>query len=72
MVIDPTREVERAYEVPGTPFVYLLNYKQQVLIRGLANNWQQLESLLEQEGTVEPTRSTADESGELLGRLERR
>lgn len=53
VVVDTTGEVERLYEARMTPFAYLLDYQGRVLIRGVANNWMQLESLLNQEGTLE-------------------
>ena len=36
-----------------TPFAYLLDHERNVVIRGIANDWRQLESLLEQEGTLQ-------------------
>ncbi len=53
MLVDHTGEVEARYEVAATPFAYLLDADRRVLIRGIANDWRQLESLLEQEGTLQ-------------------
>jgi hypothetical protein len=39
-----------------TPFAYLLDHERNVVIRGIANDWRQLESLLEQEGTLQAGR----------------
>jgi methylamine dehydrogenase accessory protein MauD len=53
MIVDTAGEIETAYEVHVTPFAYVLDYAGRVLIRGVANDWRQLESLLEQEGTIQ-------------------
>jgi methylamine dehydrogenase accessory protein MauD len=54
MVVDTTGQIEKDYIVTLTPFAYLLDHERNVVIRGLANDWRQLESLLEQEGTLQP------------------
>jgi methylamine dehydrogenase accessory protein MauD len=59
---DPTGDIERAYGVPATPFIYVLDYTSRVLIRGVANNWIQLEALFDQEGTLEPTFTSVEGS----------
>jgi methylamine dehydrogenase accessory protein MauD len=53
MVVDTNGQIEKDYLVTLTPFAYLLDHEQNVVIRGIANDWRQLESLLEQEGTLQ-------------------
>jgi methylamine dehydrogenase accessory protein MauD len=53
MVVDTNGQIEKDYLVTLTPFAYLLDHQQNVVIRGIANDWRQLESLLEQEGTLQ-------------------
>ena len=53
MVVDTTGQIEKDYLVTLTPFAYLLDHEGNVVIRGVANDWRQLESLLEQEGTLQ-------------------
>ena len=53
MVVDTTGQIEKDYVVTLTPFAYLLDHERNVVIRGVANDWRQLESLLEQEGTLQ-------------------
>jgi methylamine dehydrogenase accessory protein MauD len=53
MVIDTTGQIEKDYVVTLTPFAYLLDHERRVVIRGVANDWRQLESLLDQEGTIQ-------------------
>lgn len=60
MLIDVSGEAEAAFEVSMTPFVYLLDSERRVLIRGIANDWRGLESILEQEGTQEGGRPWMD------------
>ena len=57
MVVDTNGQIEKDYHVTLTPFAYLLDHEGNVVIRGIANDWRQLESLLEQEGTLQ-SRST--------------
>lgn len=45
---------EMAYGVTLTPFTFVLDADRRVLVRGIANSWAQLESLLDQEGSLEP------------------
>lgn len=54
MVVDTTGQIEKDYLVTLTPFAYLLDHERNVVIRGIANDWRQLESLLDQEGTLQP------------------
>ena len=73
MVIDESGQVEKDYEVTVTPFAYLLDHERRVVIRGIANDWRQLESLLEQEGTLQAGRGfTAidEDDAEALAALE--
>ena len=65
MVVDTNGQIEKDFEVQLTPFAYLLDYEGKVVIRGLANDWRQLESLLEQEGTLQRGRAfvPVDEGG---------
>ena len=53
MVVDTNGQIEKDYLVTLTPFAYLLDHEGNVVIRGIANDWRQLESLLEQEGTLQ-------------------
>jgi methylamine dehydrogenase accessory protein MauD len=53
MVVDTTGQIEKDYLVTLTPFAYLIDHDGRVVIRGIANDWRQLESLLEQEGTLQ-------------------
>ena len=53
MVVDTTGQIEKDYLVSLTPFAYLIDHEGRVVIRGIANDWRQLESLLEQEGTLQ-------------------
>lgn len=59
VLVDESRQAESDYDVALTPFAYLLDWEGRVVIRGVVNNWQQLESLLEQEGTLEPSGATS-------------
>jgi methylamine dehydrogenase accessory protein MauD len=53
MVVDTTGQIEKDYLVTLTPFAYVIDHEGHVVIRGVANDWRQLESLLEQEGTLQ-------------------
>ena len=53
MIVDTTGQIEKDYLVTLTPFAYLIDHEGRVVIRGVANDWRQLESLLEQEGTLQ-------------------
>ena len=53
MVVDTNGQIEKDYLVSLTPFAYLLDHEGRVVIRGVANDWRQLESLLDQEGTLQ-------------------
>jgi methylamine dehydrogenase accessory protein MauD len=53
MVVDTTGQIEKDYLVTLTPFAYVIDHEGRVVIRGVANDWRQLESLLEQEGTLQ-------------------
>jgi methylamine dehydrogenase accessory protein MauD len=59
MVIDTNGQIEKDYKVTLTPFAYVLDHEGRVVIRGVANDWRQLESLLDQEGTLQMGRWTA-------------
>lgn len=50
---DPDSSISSAYQVRYTPFGYVLDPTGRVLMRGVATDWRQLESLLKQEGTLE-------------------
>jgi len=63
MLIDTTGAAESRYEVAVMPFAYLIDHERNVVIRGVANDWRHLESLLEQEGTLEAGRSWTEVSG---------
>ncbi|HEX7345197.1 MAG TPA: redoxin domain-containing protein [Candidatus Limnocylindrales bacterium] len=62
VIVDDSGDAERAYQVELTPFMYLLDWQGRVMIRGVVNNWTQLESMLDQEGTLEPARPSAQET----------
>jgi methylamine dehydrogenase accessory protein MauD len=63
MVVDTNGQIEKDYLVTLTPFAYLLDYERNVVIRGIANDWRQLESLLDQEGTLQAGRGWVDVDG---------
>jgi methylamine dehydrogenase accessory protein MauD len=63
MVIDTNGQIEKDYMVTLTPFAYLLDHEGRVVIRGVANDWRQLESLLDQEGTLQAGRGWVDVEG---------
>jgi len=68
MVVDTNGQIEKDYAVTLTPFAYLIDHQGKVVIRGIANDWRQLESLLEQEGTLQAGMSFTqvdDDSAEL-------
>lgn len=54
MLHDAKGATQSAFEVSLTPFVFVLDADNRVLIRGVANNWVQLDALLDQEGSLEP------------------
>ena len=60
MVVDTNGQIEKDYMVTLTPFAYLLDHEGRVVIRGVANDWRQLESLLDQEGTLQAGRGWVD------------
>lgn len=64
VLVDTTGEVESSFDVRFTPFAYLIDSSDRVLIRGVVNDWRQLESLLEQEGT--PQTRAFEESAKAL------
>src|SRR5207253_3934759 len=64
MVVDTNGQIEKDYAVTLTPFAYLIDHEGKVVIRGLANDWRQLESLLEQEGTLQAGMQFAAVDGE--------
>ncbi len=64
MLVDTNGQIEKDYLVTLTPFAYLLDYEGNVVIRGVANDWRQLESLLEQEGTLQAGRAWFDVDGD--------
>lgn len=53
VVIDMDGSVARSFGVQGYPFTYVLDGDGRVLIRGIANDWTQLEALLREEGTLQ-------------------
>jgi methylamine dehydrogenase accessory protein MauD len=63
MVVDTNGQIEKEYQVTLTPFAYLLDHEGNVVIRGIANDWRQLESLLEQEGTLQMTGTWTEMDG---------
>ena len=72
MLVDTNGQIEKDYLVTLTPFAYLLDHEGKVVIRGVANDWRQLESLLEQEGTLQATPFVAvDGEPEPVGQVRR-
>jgi methylamine dehydrogenase accessory protein MauD len=67
MVVDTNGQIEKDYLVTLTPFAYLLDHEGRVVIRGVANDWRQLESLLDQEGTLQAGRGWVDVDGDGAG-----
>ena len=63
LVVDTNGQIEKDYLVTLTPFAYLLDHEGRVVIRGVANDWRQLESLLDQEGTLQAGRAWFDADG---------
>ena len=53
LLIDPSGNAAAAFQVTLTPFVYLLDDGGRVRMRGVANDWRGIESLLEEEGTIQ-------------------
>ncbi len=53
IVVDPTGSAHETYGVSMTPFLYLIDGAGRVLIRGIANDWRGVESLLTEEGTIQ-------------------
>ena len=72
MVVDTNGQIEKDYNVTLTPFAYLLDHEGNVVIRGIANDWRQLESLLEQEGTLQTTQTWSEVDGDGDGGRDRR
>jgi hypothetical protein len=64
MIVDTNGQIEKDYQVTLTPFAYLLDHEGNVVIRGIANDWRQLESLLEQEGTLQMTGTWTELDGD--------
>jgi methylamine dehydrogenase accessory protein MauD len=64
MLIDPSGRAEREFDVQMTPFVYVLDEHGRVLVRGVANDWRGVESLLEQEGTLQAGKRWVDTTAE--------
>jgi hypothetical protein len=72
MMVDTNGQIEKDYAVTLTPFAYVIDHEGRVVIRGLANDWRQLESLLEQEGTLQAAMRFAPVDGEPAGITEER
>jgi methylamine dehydrogenase accessory protein MauD len=69
MLVDTTGEVESRFDVRFTPFAYLADANNRVLLRGVVNNWRQIESLLDQEGALQSGEFgvVGEPSGDLKG-----
>jgi hypothetical protein len=52
------------YQVTLAPFAYLLDHERNVVIRGIANDWRQLESLIEQESTLQTAQTWTEVDGD--------
>ncbi len=59
VLVDTSGEAAQAFQVAMTPFTYFLDSERHVLVRGVANDWRGIESLLDQEGTVQAGRPWA-------------
>lgn len=53
LLLDESSEISSLFQVMYTPFAYLLSPGGEVVLRGVANDWRQLEGLLKEEGTLE-------------------
>jgi hypothetical protein len=53
MIVDDSGAIEHAFDIRLTPFAYLTDADGRVLLRGVVNDWRQLEALLDQEGTIQ-------------------
>ncbi len=53
VAIDVDDTIAHSYGINLTPFAYLLDQQGRVLIRGIANDWTQLEHLIAEEGTFQ-------------------
>jgi methylamine dehydrogenase accessory protein MauD len=62
IVADPTGAAELAFGVEMTPFAYLIDGNGIVLLRGVANDWRGVESLLNQQGTIQTASWAAEET----------
>lgn len=62
MIGDPGNAVGMSYEVPSTPFAFLIDEGGTILIRGVVNTWPQLEALLAERGTLR-SGASAEEVG---------
>lgn len=60
LIVDPSGSIQEAYQVKYTPFAYVLDRDQRILVRGVVNNWRQLDGLLDQEGVLEPLPAAAE------------
>jgi peroxiredoxin len=70
-VADPSGKALEAFQAAMTPFVYLVDAGGHVLIRGIANDWRGVESLLNEEGTLQGTDWTEIPELEAEGALTR-
>lgn len=53
VVADLSNGIAASFGINATPFAFLLDADGRVLIRGIANDWTQLERMLEEEGTFQ-------------------
>ncbi|HEX6510165.1 MAG TPA: TlpA disulfide reductase family protein [Chloroflexota bacterium] len=65
MLTDPTDVIAASYGIDVTPFAFLIDERGFVLLRGIANSWPQLESLLREEGTIQTHAGEIVDDGEL-------
>lgn len=56
-LVDPSNRLSTEFDVKVTPLAFLLDGERRVLIRGVANDWNQLESLIREEGSVQGGRA---------------
>jgi methylamine dehydrogenase accessory protein MauD len=55
VLLDPLNAIGESFDVQMTPFAFLLGEDGVVRLRGVVNSWPQLDALVEEEGTVNPS-----------------
>jgi methylamine dehydrogenase accessory protein MauD len=54
VLVDGPNAIAASYDVQMTPFAFLIDVDGVIRLRGVVNTWPQLESLIAEEGTVNP------------------